>query len=510
MEDQQPGPSRPRSGSASKSRDRSKEIERQRLRRQTKTQAEKDADNAARRTAYASLPTAVHEERLADRRTQYASLPVEQHLDLLAERREDYASMPLAEHQQFLANLRDRFAALSPTQHEEILSVRREEYARLPPEQHQNILSVRREEYASLPPEQHQNILASRRHEYANLPPEQHQNILASRRDDYANLPPAQHQQQLAVRRNRPQAVVDAENRRRRAEYLKERLLQVEAANAELLTTRDGAKYGKVYFKAAWKQDEFRCDGRTIVKYFNVGQRTVECPHCHALFYKDPTTQTNDFFKCCKRGQINFPLPKTTYFLFKLFTGQHEFSANFLENIRSINAALSLACTGYKRRDLPGHGPYCFTIQGAMSYLLYDLKPGTAAPVYNQTWILDPMEATAARVANPANADVDPLLFTMLHEMLAASNPLCKLFKFVYDQGVQRRDDFRIVFRNRNADQQYDQPTGDSIAALYGDNETDDTERGVICFVKTSAEEPSVAQPPIASVSLNHFHFEFS
>ena len=277
----------------------------------------------------------------------------------------------------------------------------------------------------------------------------------------------------------------------RQQQNQEERLTEVLRANEALLQSAAGKKkHGKVFFKSAFKREEFLHQGRTIVERFNVGQRIDECPDCRARHYRDPKSPKNSFFKCCKSGAIKYALPQCPDFLQKLYRGEHPRSANFLAHIRNYNAALSLGCTGYKKADQPTHGIYCFRIQGGINYMLYDLNPAVPSPVYNQTWILDAKEATDARMANPANAKVDAKLLESLHKWLAEHNPLCRKYKFVYDTAIARGQDFKIVFRN-TTERQYDPVTGDFIAAVYGDNETDDTERGVMCFVKTGADQPA-------------------
>lgn len=84
------------------------------------------------------------------------------------------------------------------------------------------------------------------------------------------------------------------------------------------------------------------------VQALDIGTMSVICPFCNALFYEKET------MICCHHGDLaDVLLPKFVKSereipeLFKsLYNGEHEFSAEFLENIRKLNGVFSFTSLG--------------------------------------------------------------------------------------------------------------------------------------------------------------------
>lgn len=83
------------------------------------------------------------------------------------------------------------------------------------------------------------------------------------------------------------------------------------------------------------------------VKLFSVGLMNIECVYCGALFFK------NEIMNCCKSNSLTRILKKYDLkpndipeLIKQLFDRQHEFSDEFILNIRHYNNIFSFVSTG--------------------------------------------------------------------------------------------------------------------------------------------------------------------
>ena len=79
-------------------------------------------------------------------------------------------------------------------------------------------------------------------------------------------------------------------------------------------------------------------------------------------------------------------------------------SREFLNNIRSYNAAFAFASLGAQMAPPPGFGPYCFRIHGQIYHRTGGLHPPDGETgQYGQLYILDGSDALSVRAErNPA------------------------------------------------------------------------------------------------------------
>src|SRR5579875_2123471 len=106
------------------------------------------------------------------------------------------------------------------------------------------------------------------------------------------------------------------------------------------------------------------------------GGLEFQCSHCHAKHFDDERTKTDKVFtKCCNKGKVRLTPIQTDSLIESLMQGRHEYSKNFMDNIRSINSSLAFASMGCKLATPPGHGPYCFRVNGAIYHRTGALHP---------------------------------------------------------------------------------------------------------------------------------------
>ncbi|KAL6517954.1 hypothetical protein OROMI_033655 [Orobanche minor] len=86
--------------------------------------------------------------------------------------------------------------------------------------------------------------------------------------------------------------------------------------------------------------------------YWDIGDSTYECEHCHALFWFEERTpkQTKNnpkFNLCCNKGQVKLPLlQQPPQLLQDLLENRHEKSKNYIENIRTLNSMFAFTSMG--------------------------------------------------------------------------------------------------------------------------------------------------------------------
>jgi len=69
----------------------------------------------------------------------------------------------------------------------------------------------------------------------------------------------------------------------------------------------------------------------------------------------------------------------------ELINKSHEYSKNFVENIRSFNSTLAFASMGANIAPPTGYGPYCFRIHGQL---------------YHRAGVLNPADGEARKFAH--------------------------------------------------------------------------------------------------------------
>ena len=101
--------------------------------------------------------------------------------------------------------------------------------------------------------------------------------------------------------------------------------------------------------------------------------------HCQSLNFEDEKTgnkKTNEFSRCCGKGQVKLPsLGPQPEFFKQLMNYELPESKNVMDCIRSYNSSFAFASTGANIKTPPGNGPYCFRINGQIVHRTGTLHP---------------------------------------------------------------------------------------------------------------------------------------
>ncbi|XP_077199856.1 uncharacterized protein LOC143840327 isoform X2 [Paroedura picta] len=163
------------------------------------------------------------------------------------------------------------------------------------------------------------------------------------------------------------------------------------------------------------------------------GNLTETCLCCQARHFPSERHDAGRYSTCCSKGAVSLPPIRTATLINDLLCKRHEYSANFLDNICSINSSLAFASMGASIAPPPHNGPYCFWISGAIYHRTGTLHPATGEPrKYAQLYILDSLEATNQRLQYAENEACNPILLQELSSFMAANNPFAHACKMLY------------------------------------------------------------------------------
>ena len=166
--------------------------------------------------------------------------------------------------------------------------------------------------------------------------------------------------------------------------------------------------------------------------YFDLGNCTASCLHCHALHWAGERAPNGDFEKCCKKGSLGpFPQPVPPLILQELYTNTHVLSKEFLANIRTYNAALSFCSVAFTRDNRAfsrGHAPQVFQVHGAVYHRGGPLRHAPDAhPIYAQLYFYD--SATAADFRVNRNPSLSRELLSLLSAMCDEYNQFSRIYR---------------------------------------------------------------------------------
>lgn len=255
------------------------------------------------------------------------------------------------------------------------------------------------------------------------------------------------------------------------------------------------------------QQPNYPINGQLLPKYFqplieadvqriSLGRMNVVCPDCGALHWKaeqltKSTVNQPVFGTCCLEGKVDLPPVRAPpRDLLELFDGTSNYSRDFIDNIRSYNAAFALASLGVTvdRKVNEGPGPYVFKIQGALYHKVGSLLPEAGQdPSYAQLYIVSPAEANAARMRhNPLNNHV----MGILDNVLRTHHAYVQVFKTAHERireqertnpGVPSEYFARIVCEKGTDPRRYNAPTAEEVAVLLpGDGSEATSHRDLI------------------------------
>lgn len=248
-----------------------------------------------------------------------------------------------------------------------------------------------------------------------------------------------------------------------------------------------------------------------LIDTHSLGEMNDRCSFCGAWHWiTERLAGKNAFGSCCLQGKIKLdpllPFPAT---LNQLYTS----NSDFRKNVRSYNAALSMASIGthvdYSLNN--GGGPPIYRIHGTLYHFIGPLiaqPPAQPAqpvpPRYAQLYFTDSQTALNSRLQNNQSRNsaqgLDRNVMVELQDMLQNYNPYVQVFKTAYD--LMRSQDIpdltiRFFLDPGTDHRRYNLPTAlAEIAAIIPGDENVPTEpRDIICHTRNG---------PIRRISEKH------
>lgn len=156
-----------------------------------------------------------------------------------------------------------------------------------------------------------------------------------------------------------------------------------------------------------------------------LGRMDIKCSFCGAMHWiKEKTSGTivNPVFEsCCKGGKVDIPrLQSPPQLLRDLYTGVHEKSTHFLNNLRQYNSAFAFTSFGAKRTNINERrgGVNMLQVHGELYHLQGPIQNEPASATYAQLYIYDASYASAQRARNNSNNNLDAALIDELSTLL--------------------------------------------------------------------------------------------
>ncbi|XP_030066701.1 uncharacterized protein LOC115475101 [Microcaecilia unicolor] len=226
------------------------------------------------------------------------------------------------------------------------------------------------------------------------------------------------------------------------------------------------------------------CVNENNTPYYSCGLMNAICIFCKAKHFNNERPSDNFFTKCCSKGKVYLPPIRSNELIQQLLSGEHQYSKNFFENIRSINSSLAFASMGANISPPPGYGPYCFRINGTIYHRTGSLHPDNEKQrQFAQLYILDPDEAALQRLQILPNAHIHEKLMTQLSNFMASENPFadaCKMLYEVENESIaeaQRltieppRISMAIVQDRKHDPRRYNAPRANEVAFIFQNTE---------------------------------------
>jgi hypothetical protein len=211
------------------------------------------------------------------------------------------------------------------------------------------------------------------------------------------------------------------------------------------------------------------------------------CEFCHAQIFKGESKMI-----CCRGGKVVLPFLQLPVEAAHLFKGKTRQSKLFLQNIRTLNSAFSMASMGVKLDKTLANervGAYTFRVSGVVHHLIGKLLPETGNESnFAQIYFLGPEEQLARRLQLAPNNRADVELMTLLKDILNQYNPLVQSFEYLRDvPQFQEAENQLVKFRlpKSKSGRVYNKPTVSEIAVLIPDGDQGDN-RDVIISKKAT------------------------
>ncbi|KAL6576036.1 hypothetical protein OROHE_000507 [Orobanche hederae] len=230
--------------------------------------------------------------------------------------------------------------------------------------------------------------------------------------------------------------------------------------------------------------------------YWDIGDPTYECEHCHALFWFEERTpkQTKNnpkFNLCCNKGQVKLPLlQQPPQLLQDLLENRHEKRKNYIENIRTLNSMFAFTSMGgtIDKEVNKGRGPYSFRMGGQNIHRIGPMMPKTGdAPQYAQLYIYDTENEVDNRLkalSGSGKSGLDQAIVEQIKNMVDEHNPYAKVYRMARDRlslnnSVEIR--LQLIGRRQKDGRTYNLLTASEVAAVIeGDIENAPDKRDIV------------------------------
>lgn len=179
----------------------------------------------------------------------------------------------------------------------------------------------------------------------------------------------------------------------------------------------------------------------TDVAQFSIGAMSGRCTFCRASFFSGELTSRGHYKECCEEGAIVLePLHPLPPYLDHLFRDRlHADCKRFREHVISYNYAFQFASVEANRRDIPGRGPYVYSIQGQILHHLSDVNLNSRGSIrYGPLYFLNPEVAAEMRLN--LSDRLRSVFIRRIGEELAQVNPFARAYWHLREVFEQQRE----------------------------------------------------------------------
>lgn len=140
---------------------------------------------------------------------------------------------------------------------------------------------------------------------------------------------------------------------------------------------------------------------RADVEPHRLGEMNQVCRFCYARHFSSETTGRNVYTKCCLNGRVRLPpLQQVPQFIRNLFDAHDRGSRNFRKHVLKYNYAFQFVSSEANLRNIPGRGPYVYSIQGKIHHHISNVNVNADRARLGPVYFLHPEQALQQRLDN--------------------------------------------------------------------------------------------------------------
>lgn len=245
---------------------------------------------------------------------------------------------------------------------------------------------------------------------------------------------------------------------------------------------------------------------------FTIGPMNERCSICYARHFKaEATAGNNTSFKlCCHKGKVSLPNYTPSNYVQTLIEGinspdRHtkEISKNYLDNIRSYNAAFAMISSESHLDESVLGGIYNFRIHDNFYHRVGPLFPAQESQSkYGQIYLYDVNTATDQRMKNAGNQNCDRNLMQEIAIYLNEVNNYVRSFRTMAEVCQQSGDNdvaMYIIVDKTTDQRRYNQAITTDVAAIFRANDgAPPGERNLIIYSRSGGiRRVSVLEPAL-------------